>query len=219
VVTTEKTKIVKRLYLLQWQVRNTFCRTMHCNEKIQEKIDKGLTNQWFRKVGFYGLDRTNRICVALELEINWLTYSIQILVWGETVSINKTVWAHEEVAPEVVNAIVVFNQAVNAECLSTEWRCWVSEGVDVDMVCRELGFRSNPLPPWAGKVEQQSSQVAELPELTVRLLFAESDALVSERESDSQTERSPEPEGNQPSPQESLESQLARLMQLFGRES
>jgi hypothetical protein len=177
---TKPTKTVKRSYLLQWQVRNLLSRTTVISQDYLEKIGgTGIANKWFRAVKVHGFDATNRCHVGLEFEINWLTHTIEVVVWGDEVTINKTVFT-DDLAPEVGNAIQIFNQAVNAECLRTAWRVSYAPGVDVGRIRKELGLVDAPPIAWAGKVSQQTSQVAELPELKVRLLIAESDELVPE---------------------------------------
>jgi hypothetical protein len=187
--TRSETRTANRKYLLQWQVRNLVSRTTAESQQTLAKFDKGVTNQWLGEVGVYGLDQSLRAVVGLELAINWLNYSIQVLIWGETVSVNQTLWA-EDCAPEVSNAIEVFNQAVKAEDLKPEWRCWYAPGVDEEMVNRELGFKNAPPLPWAGKVEQQASQVKELPELTVTFLQAIAEETLPETSRKSEPEKS-----------------------------
>jgi hypothetical protein len=206
VTTAERTEAVqirtaKRAYLLQWQARNMVRRTTVIEDDSLERIGRGITNRWFSEVSVYGFDDTNRCHCGIELEINWLRYTIEVAVWGEEVRINQTVWASEEVAPEVVNGIEVFTQIVNSEALRTEWQCRVTQGVDVEMVCRELRMQRAPAITWAGKVSTQSAKVAEMPELTVRLLIAESTDLV--------------PVSKHPSA-DGLESLVARLREHVG---
>jgi hypothetical protein len=173
-------KTVKRMYLLQWQVRNLLRRTTDISKGYLEKIGgKGIENRWLSTIEVYGFDQSNRCQVGVQLHINWLTYTVEVMVWGEEVRINKTVFA-DDLAPEVMNAIEIFNQAINAELLRTEWRVTYAVGVDVARVRRELGLSpARPL-TWAGKVTKQSYPVAEFPELTVSLLIAESDEPVPE---------------------------------------
>jgi hypothetical protein len=175
---TKPTKTVKRMYLLQWQVRNLLSRTSadiskDCRDKL---TGKGIASQWIRKIGVYGLDGTKRGQIGLELEIDWVTHTIQVVVFGEEVRINKTVFT-DDLAPEVGNAIEIFNQAINAELLRTEWQVFYAAGVDVARVDRELGLSSVPPITWAGKVSTQSFGITEMPELKVSLLIAESDEL------------------------------------------
>jgi hypothetical protein len=175
---TKNTKTVKRSYLLQWQVRNLLSRTTDISQDYLEKIGgTGIANRWLRAIYVHGFDASNRCHVGLELEINWLTHTIEVVVWGEEVTVNKTVFT-DDCAPEVSNAIAVFNQAVNAECLRTAWRVSYAPGVDVARVRRELGLQDAPLITWAGNVSKQSFGVSELPEVKVHLLIAESDELV-----------------------------------------
>jgi hypothetical protein len=164
---TKPTKTVKRLYLLQLQARNLLSRTTDISQNTLEQIDKGLSNQWIRKISVYGLDGNKYCHVGLELTIDWQTYSLLISVWGETLPVKQTVFRENNLAPEVQNAIAVFNQAVIEECLRTEWRVVYPKGLDWAYIDRELGF--SPCPPltWAGKVEKQAYPVPELPELTV----------------------------------------------------
>jgi hypothetical protein len=174
--TFSEAKTVKRMYLLQLQVRNLFSRTptdisKGCRDKL---VGIGLANQWLQKIGVYGLDGTKRGQIGLELEIDWRTHTIQVVVFGEEVRINKTVFT-DDLAPEVGNAIEVFNQAVIEEDLKPEWRVFYAAGVDVARVDRELGLSSAPPITWAGTVSPQSFGITELPELKVSLLVAESD--------------------------------------------
>jgi hypothetical protein len=200
---TKTTKTVKRSYLLLLQVRNLLSRTTDISQDDLGKIvDKGISNRWLCAVKVHGFDQSNRCHVGLELEINWLTHTIELVVWGEEVTINKTVFT-DECAPEVLNAVSVFNQAVNAECLTPKWRVSYAEGVDVEQVRRELGLAAAPPITWAGKVSTESSQVAELPELKVCLLIAESDELV------------PEPGKQEKKEEEYLNSLLERINKAF----
>jgi hypothetical protein len=140
-----------------------------------EKIGgTGIKNQWLSNIKVHGFDATNRCHAGLELHINWLTHTIEVAVWGEKVTVEKTSFA-EDVAPEVMNAIEVFNQAVIEERLTTEWRVSYAPGVDVEHVRRELGLSPAAPITWAGIVSSQSFGVSELRELKVRLLVAESD--------------------------------------------
>jgi hypothetical protein len=177
---TKPTKTVKRLYLLQLQVRNLLSRTTDISPDYLEKIGgKGIANQWLRAIMVHGFDASNRCHVGLELEINWVRHTIEIVVWGGEVTVNKTVFT-DDCAPELINAIVVFNQAVNAECLRTACRVHYAEGIDVARARRELGLVPAAPIAWAGKVFKQAFGVSELPEMKVSLLIAESDELVSE---------------------------------------
>jgi hypothetical protein len=171
---TTTTTTRKRSYLLQMQVRNLLSRTTDISQDYLEKIGgTGIANQWLCAVMVHGFDATNRCHVGVELEINWLTHSIEVVVWGEEVTVNKTLFAEDECAPEVRNAIAVFKQVVNAERLTTRWRVSHVEGVDVEMVRRELRLKPAPPITWAGKVRKHSSQVSELPELSVSFLLAD----------------------------------------------
>jgi hypothetical protein len=165
------TKTVPRRWLLTVQVRNLLCRTMDISQNTLEKFDKGLRNQWLETIGVYGLDSRNRCRVGLELSIDWQTYSLLVAVWGEQVPLKKTGFTEDHLAPEVQNAVVVFNQAVIEEGLTTEWRVIYPKGLDRERINRELGF--GPCPPltWAGQIRKQAFKVAEFPELTVT--FAE----------------------------------------------
>jgi hypothetical protein len=177
---SKSTKTVKRMYLLQLQVRNLLSRTTDISKDYLEKIgDKAIANRCLRAIKVHGFDAANRCHVGLELEINWLTHTIEVAVWGEEVTFNKTVFT-DDCAPELINAVVVFNQAVNAECLRTEWRVSYAPGVDVERIRRELGLSPAAPITWAGLVSKQSFGVSELRELKVRLLIAESDELVPE---------------------------------------
>jgi hypothetical protein len=100
-----------------------------------------------------------------------------VLLVGDDIAIDRTVYS-DDVAPEVINGIAVLNQAVNAECLHTEWRITYPKGVDVARIRRELGLAPAPPLQWAGKVEKRTSSVPELPELTVTFLQAVSDVPV-----------------------------------------
>jgi hypothetical protein len=89
------------------------------------------------------------------------------VLWGETVSVNKTVFSEDNLAPEVGNGITVFNQAVIEEYLRTEWRVSYDKGLDREQINRELGFRPCSPLTWAGKIRKQAFKVEEFPELTV----------------------------------------------------
>jgi hypothetical protein len=65
------TKSVKRMYLLQLQVRNLLSRTTVISPDYLERIvNKGIANQWLRTIKVHGFDESNRCHVGLELEIN-----------------------------------------------------------------------------------------------------------------------------------------------------
>jgi hypothetical protein len=164
---TQQTTTVPRRWLLTVQVRNLLSRTTVISQNTLEKFDKGLRNQWIQTIGVYGLDRRNRCRVGLELTIDWHTYSLQVVLWGETVSVHKTVFTEDNLVPEVGNGITVFTQAVIEERLRTEWRVIYPKGLDRERIDRELGF--GPCPPltWAGKIRKQVFKVKEFPELTV----------------------------------------------------
>jgi hypothetical protein len=164
---TQQTTTVPRRWLLTVQVRNQLSRSTDIRQTTLEKFDKGLRNQWLETIGVYGLDRRNRCRVGLELTIDWQTYSLQVVLLGETVSVNKTVFTEDNLAPEVQNAIVVFNQAVIEERLRTEWQVIYPKALDRERINRELGFRPCPPLTWAGKIRKQAFKVAEFPELTV----------------------------------------------------
>jgi hypothetical protein len=209
--TQGKTRTAKRAYLLQWQAWNLFSRTTVIKKDYLEKlVGRGIGNRWFSEVSVYGFDATNRSHCGIELEIDWLRYTIEVAVWGEEVRVSQTVWAHEEVAPEVVNAIELFNQIVKAERLRTEWRVRYAQGVDAQMVDRELGLAVAPAITWAGKVSTQTAKVAELPELTVRLLIAENTDLVPVAGKHQQESREARQEQEKPA-----ESLFGRLMRVF----
>jgi hypothetical protein len=211
VTATKSTKTVKRSWLIQWQVRNLFSRTTVIEKDYLDKlVSSGIGNQWFRHFAVYGVDATDRCHVGLVLEISWATHTIHVLLMGDGVSIDRTVYDEEDLAPEVQNGVVIFNQAVNAECLRTKWRVGYAPGVDVELVNRELGLEiASPL-PWAGKVSMQSSQVAELPELTVRLLVAESTELMPEV---CPTARDGEKRGAEKPATESLFERIKRVLE------
>jgi hypothetical protein len=169
---SRQTTTVPRYWLLTVQVRNLLSRTTDISQNTLEKIDKGLRNQWLQTIGVYGLDSKGRCHVGLKLTIDWETYSVQVLVWGETVSVNKTVFAEDNLAPEVGNCIRVFTQAVIEECLRTEWRVGYPKCADEARIDRELGLKTAPPLTWAGKIRKQVFSVAELPELTVTFFEA-----------------------------------------------
>jgi hypothetical protein len=201
---TKPTKTVKRLYLLQLQVRNLLSRTTDLTPYHLETLGgKAISNQWLEKVSVYGLDATNRCHAGLELEINWLTHTLEVVVWGENVTVNKTMYT-DDCAPEVMNAIVVFNHAVIEQCLTTECRVTYAPGVDRARVDRELGLVLGAPIYWAGPVSQQAFGVSELPELKVRLLIAESNALV------------PVTSKQQPKGKSTTEPLFARIKHAFG---
>jgi hypothetical protein len=171
---TQQTTTVPRRWLLTVQVRNLLSRTTDISQSTLEKIDKGLRNQWIETIVVYGLDDKNRCHIGLELTINWMTCGMHVYVSGDKVIIDRTVYTADDLAPEVMNAIEVFNQAVMAEDLRTKWRVIYAENLDGERINQELGFvRPAPL-SWVGKISKQSFRVKELPELTVSLLVAES---------------------------------------------
>jgi hypothetical protein len=168
---TKPTKTVNRLYLLQVQVRNLLSRTTESTQQTLSKIDTALRHQWIETIGVYGLDGSGRCHVGLQLRINWLTHTVHVLLDGVEVSIGRTVYV-DDLAPEVVNGIAVFNQAVNAECLHPKWQMTHPQGADAGHIRRELGFVACSPVHWAGSVEEQAYTVAEMPELTVAFLQA-----------------------------------------------
>jgi hypothetical protein len=220
-VTTEKIRTAKRAYLVQCQVRNLFSRTTVIEKDYLDKlVGRGIGNRWLSTVMVHGFDATNRCHCGIELHIDWLRYTIEVAVWGEEVRINQTVFAQENVAPEVLNAIEVFTQIVKAEDLRTEWRVRCAEGVDVELVFRELGLVRAPAITWAGKVSSQAAKVTELPELTVRLLIAEIADLVpvaQQKSLESLFKRLREHLGEtaDPSLTSSQAAELGRLMRVF----
>jgi hypothetical protein len=161
------TTTVKRSYLLHWQVRNLLARTTQISQETLAKIDTALTNRWIHKIGVYGLDDSGRCHVGLELRINWGTHMVQLLLAGDNVSIDRKIFSPDDLAPEVHNAICVFNQAVNAECLRTKVRLSHPPYAPMERIREELGFVPVAPVTWAGNVEQQTFPVPELPELTV----------------------------------------------------
>jgi hypothetical protein len=170
------TETYNRPWLLQWQGRNLLRRTTDISpERLKKICDTGIANQWLCKVAVYGFDQSNRCHVGIALEINWLTHTIELVFWGDEVTVNKTKYT-DDVAPEVDNAVEVFNQAANAECLRPEWRVFYTEGVDAERVDRELGLQDGPPITWAGKIREQYSRIAELPKMKVIVQMAESDA-------------------------------------------
>jgi hypothetical protein len=206
-VTAERTEpktTKKRSYLVQLQIRNLLSRTTDISPDYLEKIGgTGIANQWLDAVKVYGYDQRNRCHAGLELEINWVRHQIEVAVWGEKVTVKKTVWA-EDVAPEVRNAVEVLNQAVNAELLRTEWRVHIAPGVDRERVRRELGLQDAPPLTWAGRVQEQPFSVSELRELKGRLLIAESEELV------------PETSGEQPLEESLSKTLFERIKQAVG---
>jgi hypothetical protein len=164
-------KTINRSYLIQVQVRNLLVRTKATSQETLTKIDTAIACQWIHTIGVYGLDSSNHCHVGLELHIDWLTHTIRVLLAGDDVTIDRTVYV-EDVAPEVINGISVFNQAVNAECLRAVCRVSYSPGVDLEHIRRVLGFVTRPALQWAGKVEQKAFPVPELPELSVTFLQA-----------------------------------------------
>jgi hypothetical protein len=164
---TKQTITVPRFWLCQVQVRNLLCRTTDISQDSLEKIaGMGLRNQWLQTIGVYGIDTENRTHVGLQIRIDWATHTVYVLVEGLEVTIERTVYP-DNLAPEVGNAITVFNQAVIEECLQTEWRVSYCKGVDLEHVRRELGTAPAAPMQWAGKVEQQAFTIKEVPELTV----------------------------------------------------
>jgi hypothetical protein len=168
---TKPTKIVNRVYLLQVQVRNLLARTTATSQQTLAKFDTALRNQWIETIGAYGLDGNGCCHVGLQLRIDWLTHAVHVLLDGDTVRIDRTVYI-DDLAPEVMNGIVVFNQAVNAECLYPKWQMTHPHGADAAHIRRELGFVAGATLTWAGRVERQTYTVAEVPELTVTFLEA-----------------------------------------------
>jgi hypothetical protein len=164
---TKHTTTVKRSWLLQWQVRNLLSRTTDISQDTLTKIDTALTHQWIQMIGVYGLDSKGRCHVGLELSIDWVTHTFHLLVTGDEVTIDRTVFSPDDLAPEVHNGITVFNQAVNAECLHPLCRFTYATGAPVEHVRRVLGFVPAAPLSWAGRVEKKNYPVPELPELTV----------------------------------------------------
>jgi hypothetical protein len=105
--------------------------------------------------------------VGLKLTIDWHRYSLQVELWGETVSVNKTIFVEDNLAPEVLNGIIVFNQAVMEQRLKTDWRVAYPKDLDRERINRELGFVPSLPLTWVGKIRKQDFPVAEFPELTV----------------------------------------------------
>jgi hypothetical protein len=171
---TKTAKTMNRSYLIQMQVRNLLSRTTDTSQETLTKIDMTITYQWLQTIGVYGLDSSGRCHVGMELHIDWLTHTIRVLLVGDEVTIDRTVYSND-VAPEVINGISVFNQATNAECLRAECRVSYSAGVDLEHIGRVLGFVTRPPLQWAGNVEKKHFPVPELPELTVTFLQAVQD--------------------------------------------
>jgi hypothetical protein len=168
----QQTTTVPRYWLLAVQVRNLLSRTTNISQNSLEKIDKGLRNQWIQTIGVYGLDSKDRCHVGLEITIDWGMYSVQVALWGETVSVKKTVFAEDNLAPEVGNCIKVFTQALIEECLRTKWIVYYPKDLDRERINRELGLVPYQPLTWAGKIRKQVFSVEELPELTVTFFEA-----------------------------------------------
>jgi hypothetical protein len=168
---TSATTTVSCSWLLQVQVRNLLARTTKTSQKWLTKMDTALRLQWIQTIGVYGVDSSGCCHVGLEISIDWVTYNLRVLVVGDEVTIDQTVYV-DDLAPEVINGIAVFNQAVNAECLGTKWQITYAAGVDVARIRRELGFVPAAPLQWVGKVEQQTFTVPELPELRVTFMQA-----------------------------------------------
>jgi hypothetical protein len=169
-----------RLFLLQLQVLNLLSRTVDISQETLEALSTGIAHQWIKRIGVYGVDDQNHCHVGLELEINWLKNHIEVVVHGEEVTVDKTLFKEDDLAPELSNAIKVFNLAVNEEYLRSKWCVSYTEGVDVEQVSRELGLKPASPITWAGKVYKQSFGIVELVELKESMLVAESDELVPE---------------------------------------
>src|SRR5918999_6000484 len=89
---TQQTKTVPRFWLLQVQVRNLLSRTTASSDSTLAKMDKGLRNQWLREISVYGLDEKNRCHAGVALTIDWATHTMRVLVYGDEVTIDKTVY-------------------------------------------------------------------------------------------------------------------------------
>jgi hypothetical protein len=168
---TRQTTTVPRYWLLHVQVRNLLSRTAVVGEETLARIDKGLSNQWIQTIGVYGFDGSDRCHVGLELTIDWETHTIRVLLDGDEVRIDRTVFT-DNLAPEVQNGIKVFNQAVIEDCLRPKWRVFYAKGADTQRLNRELGFVDAAPLAWAGNVRKETYPVPELPELTVTFLEA-----------------------------------------------
>jgi hypothetical protein len=178
---TKTAKTMNRSYLIQLQVRNLLARTGETSQEWLAKIDIALALQWVETIGVYGLDSSGRCHVGMELQIDWVTHNLRVLLVGDDIAIDRTVYS-DDVAPEVINGIAVFNQAVNAECLRTKWRLTHPAGVDMVRIRKELGLVLAAPLQWAGDVEKKHFPVPELPELTVTFLQAVQDCRLSEVE-------------------------------------
>ena len=114
------TKTVTRPYLIEVQVMSAFRRTIpNISEETLSNLKLGIKNKWIKYFDIYGMDQNNLCRAQIVLEINWEEHTFQMKLGNENVNISKQ-WKND-VAIEVDEALITFNELVKDLNLWTEW--------------------------------------------------------------------------------------------------
>jgi len=161
-----------RIELMKMQIRIALRRATNLQGSSLDAIGLAIEKRWINKVVVYGINGYGLCRSQLVLSVDWNEYDRQMSKGRITVSIDER-WI-DNTAIEIDEAVNLFNRFVVENTLRTEVQHFHPPGVDIDMVCRELGWsRAKPI-QWDGIRQQAwSNQIPELSELRVGCFLAD----------------------------------------------
>lgn len=139
--------------------------------KTLESIELGIKSQWIAEILVYGVNNRGLAVVELVLEIdwskfnNWRNYSIS----DGTV---KITWG-SKVATEINRTMNRFNDFLQRNSLTSDWRVSYSPGLDEEEIDKILGFHNSPIYWDEHGIEapDEKLRIQDLAELGVGLYF------------------------------------------------
>ncbi len=174
-ITESSANTFARIALIQWQFSAALRQTTAITEETLNKLLLGVADdqRWIEKVSIYGLTADNLCRAELTLEIDWDEYNLQISQARVLVAVDEKRW-RDNTAPEVSDAIKIFNKFVKMCNLETTWQITYTDQVyqtskQHASVDRTLGLVTAEPIKWVTTEQSLKITVGELPEITVGL--------------------------------------------------
>lgn len=190
--TGTRTATYARTTLIKQNVGEILRGAASADESIIARLSIALNPEkcWVKTFKVLGFDRATGYCRAeLRLNIDWDTHRVFLFNGLQEVVVDLDQWANG-VSPLIRQAIVIFNDVVEASGLTPEWRVVYSDWVYADSnlletVRRTLETRPAPLEQWQYRREALPETALQgLEETSVQLFFESDDETDSDDDDD-----------------------------------